>query len=46
MFSGLIRKLAQRAEALHNTSSPSEDAGKQLSGKEVRQKNTDTMTDR
>jgi len=36
IFSGLIRKLAQRAEALHNTSSPSEDAGKQLSGKEVR----------
>jgi len=34
IFSGLIRKLAQRAEALHNTSSPSEDAGKQLSRKE------------
>jgi hypothetical protein len=34
IFSGLIRKLAQRAEALHDASSPSEDARKQLSGKE------------
>jgi hypothetical protein len=36
IFSGLIRKLVQRADALHNTSSPSEDSGKQLSGKEIR----------
>jgi hypothetical protein len=35
IFSGLIRKLAQRAEALHDASSPLEDARKQLSGKEV-----------
>ena len=35
IFSGLIRKLAQRADALHNTPSPRGDARKQLSGKEV-----------
>ena len=35
IFSGLIRELAQRAKELHNTSSPLEGAGKQLSGKEV-----------
>ena len=35
IFSGLIRELAQRAEELHNTSSPPEDSAKQLSGKEV-----------
>ncbi len=35
IFSGLIRKLAQWAEALHNASSPLEDAGKQMSGKDV-----------
>ena len=35
IFSGLIRKLAQRADVLHNTSSPPEDAKKQVSGKDV-----------
>ncbi len=35
IFSGLIRKLSQRAAALHNASSPLEDAGKQMSGKDV-----------
>ena len=35
IFSGLIRKLSQRAAALHNASSPLEDAGKQVSGKDV-----------
>jgi len=35
IFSGLIRKLAQWTEALHNVSSPLEDAGKQMSGKDV-----------
>jgi uncharacterized protein YbjT (DUF2867 family) len=36
IFSGLIRKLAQRADALHNTSSPPvEVRSEQMSGKEV-----------
>jgi len=35
IFSGLIRKLAQWTEALHNVSSPLEDAGKKMSGKDV-----------
>jgi len=35
IFSGLIRKLSQRAAALHNVSSPLEDAGKQMSGEDV-----------
>lgn len=33
IFSGLIRRLAQRAVALHNTPSPRGNAGKKLSGK-------------
>jgi len=36
IFSGLVRKLAQRADALHKASCPPEDAGKQLSGEDVR----------
>jgi uncharacterized protein YbjT (DUF2867 family) len=35
IFSGLIRKLAQWAEALNNVSFPLEDAGKQMSGEDV-----------
>jgi len=33
IFSGLIRKLAQRADALHNTSPPAEGRSEQMSGK-------------
>jgi len=36
IFSGLVRKLAQRADALHKASCPPGDAGKQLSGEDVR----------
>jgi uncharacterized protein YbjT (DUF2867 family) len=35
IFSGLIRKLAERADTLHNTSSSLEDGCKQVSGKEL-----------
>ena len=35
VFSGLIRKLAQQANALHNTSPPLENTGDHMSGKAV-----------